>query len=112
MVTDDNGCSNADSTVVVNLIPTGIGELADPSFKVYPNPVRNTLLIEWDGGPEKQPESVDLVGVKGEVLLTKAWTNTPSNRLPLDLSGMNPGLYFLRITNEQGRSVHPLVVQP
>ena len=60
-------------------------------ISVYPNPVRSTLSIETTATITK----VEFIDMAGRSLYT-------GESLELDLSGFNPGLYLLRLTDAEG----------
>ena len=72
-----------------------------PEINVYPNPVRNMLTIETSAVVEKL-ELIDNLGRTQLVL---------SNAQQLNLSGLENGIYHIRITTPQGIVVKRIVKQ-
>lgn len=76
--------------------------LNEPDFsvnKVYPNPVKDKVTLEIQDG---QPGDVQLslINILGSVV--KRWEpvylNRGEQKIKLDLSSFQPGIYFLRLT--------------
>jgi hypothetical protein len=68
--------------------PVSIAELADLSFKVYPNPFKNQLTIESEVAIDK----VRIFSINGTLLLETGDKN-------LDLAHFEKGYYFVQITS-------------
>ncbi len=69
--------------------------------KVYPNPVRNMLNIDFKGMMD-QTARVKLMNLNGKVILTREFNN-PSNITRINLNGTTPGTYMLEVSIK-GRS--------
>jgi PKD repeat protein len=65
---------------------TGINDIGNEKFQVYPNPVRYILNINCD-----KDFSIKLFDLNGQVLITG------NNKKQLDMSGLKPGLYIFEI---------------
>lgn len=70
----------------------GINELSNLDFKIYPNPAKDFISIDYLENYEYQ-----LMNSLGQVLLSGK--NEKSN---IDISSIPVGIYFLKITNEVG----------
>ena len=75
-----------------------IAETGIPDFNVYPNPTSGMLHID---GQLRQAEVMDM---SGRVLLS-------SSSNDIDLGGMTPGLYLLRVSSDAGQTVKKVVVR-
>jgi len=66
---------------------------------IYPNPADNTINIRL---PENDFENVEIsiVSLTGQQLLQPE--NTGNNKFSADISGLAPGVYFLRIKSSSG----------
>ena len=84
----------------VNGRPLSISETVKPELSVYPNPADDFLRIQYEvsAGSKAQFELINLVGAK--VFETKL--NSQSTEMEIDLSSLNPGVYFytLKIDGE------------
>ena len=84
-VTDLSGCNgNANTQVTI----TGLNIPEISQLKVYPNPVNDFLFIE-----SEMDYSVELISISGHHILSKNLNGNDQ----LDMTGVNPGLYLLRI---------------
>jgi hypothetical protein len=81
--------------------------LVDMDASLYPNPAseRVTLEFSMDASGESVVEVLDMTG--RSLLLRNTGVVEGVNRLSLDLSGMEPGVYFVRV---DGRSAGSLTV--
>ena len=89
-----------------------IAELTSPegSVKLFPNPAKSSVKISCSFSIE-QPIKIELVDLTGRVedsAQISAATNNAA--FELNLSGLQPGSYFVQITNAQRRFVKKLVV--
>lgn len=62
------------------------------AYLVYPNPARNTVLIEVNQ-PLFETEQVKIFDVYGKML----YSGKILNKLPINISGWSSGLYFIKI---------------
>lgn len=72
---------------------TGIHEIENPNFKVYPNPAFNTIFIT--NSTNVEIESISLINLKGQKII-----EFDSDAKQLDISNVNSGIYFIRIVTE------------
>jgi hypothetical protein len=78
----------------------------DPELRIsyYPNPAKTNLLLR-----SGVHATVSLIDIKGTALLTQ---NIPSSDpVIMDLSGVKPGKYILRVTQERKTTSHPIIVE-
>jgi len=80
--------------------PLSNSVLPHTTFKMYPNPSGNELFIEID-----EPSKYEILNVAGIIVKSG---NTEVN-VPVDLSGMNNGLYFVRISGKWGFEVEKMM---
>lgn len=76
----------------------------DDSIFIYPNPTNNSINIKCDSAIK----SIELFDVQGRVLLTKIASDSI---VLLDLSNQANGIYFLKITSENGIKIEKLIKQ-
>ncbi len=92
VVTDDRGCTDTSDFYNVTNVPTGIQDKEYQALiRVYPNPSSATVHIE---SPE--PLRITLTNLQGQVMLSETGAKD------LSLNRLAPGVYMLRIMNEQG----------
>lgn len=76
---------------------------SESHWKVYPNPVTHQLTIS--GNRSISPMAIEIYSVNGQK--HQSLWNRKAGRV--DVSALNPGLYFLHIRDEAGLHVHPFV---
>lgn len=74
----------------------------DKSVALYPNPTKGNVTINCDN----TIKHVELFDVQGRILQNKIETN---NNTQLDISNKPNGLYFIRITTENGIKVEKVI---
>ncbi len=111
-VTDQNGCSSADSVDITFIDCTGVDEInALTAVQIYPNPNKGTFTLRISS---MVPVVVDikLLGISGNKYYEK-------NQLMIDgdheelitLQQIKAGLYFLIIQNEDGKMLRKILIQ-
>jgi hypothetical protein len=94
-VLDSNACKV--SEIVDLTSPVSAGERNILSPYIYPNPVKELLTLEGMG-ITRDVCTLKLLNVSGEILHMKEYEiNT---RLQLNVSDLQPGVYFIKIINE------------
>ncbi len=102
IVTNEFGCMSEQSNVIY-FIFTGIEELSK-SVSIYPNPVTDVLNIS---GLENSKTTLVVLDSKGNTVISVAEFNSKQ----LDLSNLETGIYFIKITNDQINLVKKIVVK-
>lgn len=90
-------CNETDTKIKTLIIDT---VLKSPDFKtdnliIYPNPVKNTLHLSFSVKSDKM--KIAIVDVSGKVVRKKSIVK--SRDFVLDLSSLNPGIYFLKLNS-------------
>lgn len=65
---------------------------------IFPNPISDTCIVELSEQFNKL--DVEIINNAGQCILTDQWQNT--NLFSLDLACLDQGLYYLKITTEEG----------
>ncbi len=95
IVTNEYGCTDT-SEVYAITFPLAIDETAAirSAIKIYPNPTQDKLCIQ-------SPISINIVltGIDGRILTTE------KNATILSLKGYAEGVYFIRITDAEGKLI-------
>ena len=100
-----HGC---DSVVTLHLtITVGIDDhdLAG-SVKVFPNPANSMLNVQWAMGNEAA--TIELLDVTGKLLRTISATGETTG---INVYSLADGMYFVRVTTEDGMVTKPFVVK-
>lgn len=73
-------------------------------LKIYPNPVNNKLYIL---NQDQTIKHLELFSISGKILWSHVFFNLTNQEI--DVSGLLPGLYFLKATYDSGFSVNPFI---
>lgn len=107
VVTDINGCTGSDQTVI-NVI-TGISELlSSGDLQMYPNPTSGIITIELKNKKLTNGE-LRIIDLLGQCVYFT--TDLPRQRLTIDLSALSQGLYYVRITSSEGTLSKPVLIE-
>jgi hypothetical protein len=87
-------------------ISTGSIEIIPGNTRLYPNPVGQQLAIHNIQLPVEEAVVCDLLGQR---LLTLDVKNGNEATLQADVSGLSPGIYFVRVRSEDAESVFKFI---
>jgi hypothetical protein len=90
---------NQDGTLGVNTI--GIPDLATADFKLFPNPASKVLTITTEDSG-----NIEILDLTGKVVIEQKTTGKETN---IDLSELNPGIYFVRVINGQSLGIKKIL---
>jgi hypothetical protein len=79
--------------------------LSEDVFSAYPNPCSDRLYVNIPGVFTEQPVNVELWDVNGRLVLKKDFRGV------LDVSSLNEGLYFLRLSGSRAGEGKVVVIQ-
>jgi hypothetical protein len=107
-VTDNHGCHGSD-TIVVN-IQVGItdNELND-AFVVYPNPSNGEINIVVNNATLRF--DLRITDVVGQTLIMENHRDNANFNKRYDLSSFAKGMYFVKLTSENGSVTRPILIQ-
>lgn len=100
------GCFNNESIAVIVSECTGLNSTFDKhqEFKVYPNPTNHFLTIQHKSEFDNSCH-IKLMDISGkELFLVTHLFNKKNGEFVIDLSQYSKGIYFIELTNEQGKS--------
>ena len=95
-------------------LPTSIPVVTLPmeGIKIWPNPASGDCRVMLAPGVLRSAVSLDVVDMWGRSVLTRDLSNNYNEVIPIDLSRIVPGIYFIRIIGRHGeRWVERLVVE-
>lgn len=98
------GVNTSRSNIKNQSIANGFLEINENSIQVYPNPSNG--IIQLDFPVHLSIESVELFDAVGKSILV-----TYSDFKKLDISNLNPGIYYLKLNTNQGIFNKSLVLQ-
>lgn len=102
-------CESAREEVVVNVGTVGVTDVTGASgVAVWPNPASGTLSVILPDVAGRI--ATTLMDMTGRMVLERA-AEANGKRLDLDLSGIAPGEYLLRVALNGSNSMHRVVVQ-
>jgi photosystem II stability/assembly factor-like uncharacterized protein len=101
-----NGClSEMSQEVPYGLLSSESPDVAD-GLEVYPNPAHDKLIIK---SPETVDETtVEIVNIKGETILQQ---KISEREFQIDVSQLNPGDYYFKISNNKQSIVKKVIIQ-
>ena len=79
--------------------------IAPPSHMVFPNPAVNRLQVHLQG--DEDAVDLELIDAVGRVVQYHRMNGS----MELDVSALPAGMYYVRLTSEQGREVHPVMIE-
>jgi len=93
-------CSHDSDSKIISFLPTGVYNGAGyQMFTAYPNPVRNTMSLEWDANiPFVESRLID---IHGSILIRRI-VQDGSSRLSFDMEELTPGIYFIEMIDDSG----------
>ena len=93
-----------------NLILTGIEEIAEDvsSFKLYPQPASNYVMIDLDRAPTKEI-TVTIYDLSGKKVYSDQFQAKKTTRITT--SSLTPGLYMLEVKVDQFSKVEKLIIR-
>ncbi len=101
----DGKCSTSDSTPIEQDIPGGIQDYTlsaqstdIPGLRIYPNPVTGNYFRITSQNSD--PKNVRVFDILGKEMINQ----TVSNGENMDVSSLKKGIYFVKVTDTQGRS--------
>ena len=92
VVTDANGCTSAEGSIVVSVISTN--ELNQKNTLIYPNPAVNNVNLLL---PSAGIYSITITDISGKIVSTSLITGTSSQ---LDISSLSYGIYQITAVSE------------
>lgn len=114
MITDNlpNGIevTDAQNTLIgmgttCNCVIDNVDELNQVDFSISPNPVRNTLKIDW---PRNTKIQYVIIDIKGNEILS---SRSASNDRVIDVKSLPQGIYILRVEDSYGNGNYKFIKQ-
>jgi hypothetical protein len=86
---------------------TGMGELDDnTTFQLSPNPASSQVTIRSMHAIDSF-EIYNLIGEK----ISSEWNRSGIGKIKIDVSRLNPGIYFVEVNSEKGRTVQKFIIK-
>ncbi|HTB07795.1 MAG TPA: choice-of-anchor tandem repeat GloVer-containing protein [Bacteroidia bacterium] len=104
--TGANGCTDTMSIRIVVSVITGINNVGDKnSTTLYPNPANETMYIMVSMQTSFAPVVIRVIDVMGKELISVNGTLTNGKPMPVDVSGLAAGVYFVKVTTARSSRV-------
>lgn len=87
---------------------TGIKDIVNNVFSIYPNPSKGQLHINWKNGVSGDAQ-VMISDISGRVIYNQS-TSTKSV-IEIDLTKLNQGVYFIKVNTSKGQHTERIVLQ-
>lgn len=109
-VTDEAGNqTNCSFDVTVNPSTTGINTRATGNIFVYPNPSGDEISIVFEGSSaNRERMHISVTDITGKMYLRETGEYV-QNHVIIDISGLDSGIYLLRINHVGGIFTHKIV---
>ncbi len=89
---------------------TAITDIYDNTLKIYPNPARTNVVVEFDN-PRNELLNIRLININGQTVAEKIIVSQGKVITEIDLSGLSPGLYTLKITGDRLKATRKLIIE-
>jgi hypothetical protein len=102
---------NNSLTLSINLLPcVSIEDVENKlGYEFYPNPANEKVVIDFSDNYRKA--NFEIISNTGATVLNFSATETSKLKKEIDLSFLAPGLYFIKLSTENGTDVRKLVVE-
>jgi len=103
-----------DGTVIELPLITNVNQAFDGVVKLYPNPVVSSAILELDLEPSASGNvEIDLINIQGQQVgrIFDGPIYSGLNRIDFNAATYTKGQYFIRVSNDQGVSIFPMLVQ-
>lgn len=84
----------------------GIADLEESPFELYPNPASDVLFVK---SSVTDPVDLQLLNINGQQISYETLTGNTLHQV--NVSGLSPGVYMLRLVSNNAEHIHKLVVR-
>ncbi|MFC5269242.1 GEVED domain-containing protein [Adhaeribacter terreus] len=100
-----NGCTGEVQQTIS--VVSGVKELAENVFRIYPNPAFDKITIELTG--QGQAQQISVVSVLG-IILKEIDLPSGIRKTEINVGDLPVGSYFIRVTTEKGNFIRPVIL--
>jgi len=94
----------------IDIIVSNENAIPPEALQIYPNPVSDQLIVDFNFDKTIQNLHINLVDLTGKIIHTKILENYATGNLPLEMSKHPSGVYFLNIQADEQMATHKIVV--
>jgi len=109
-VIDEHDCSAKDSVKITLSDETGIEDINNLSFRVFPNPAKNRIFVELED-IRSSNITIALLNSTGTILKEKKFENPEELKHPFNLRNLNSGIYFIRVNNKKYSNIKKIIIK-
>ncbi len=102
----DGGYNRSRSNIQYNGV-VGMVDLAETGFKIYPNPAKDKLYIQFDGVGHNIDAEVTIYDLNGKAMILK---QIVSKKNSISLSNLRPGVYIVWVKSDQTLLTRKLII--
>jgi hypothetical protein len=95
---NSSGCTLVQTYIVDSTGTISVEENFWNLFEIYPNPTTGMLYIHYSLR-EKSDLKLNIESVLGQIVMVQSVPATQENRLEVDLTSLERGIYFITLTN-------------
>jgi len=97
--TDINGCVNSDTfAIVINTV--GVKDYSkDNEILLFPNPASHTVYLKLNGEMYSGVADLKIINQAGKIVMSQKVNINSEIVLPINISGLSKGVYFIEITS-------------
>jgi len=108
IVTSPAGCSRSSNSITVTVVCRIAAAAIDKRISIYPNPTSDYVIVS--GIPGDESALLELTDNTGSLKLSMI-TEPSEGDIPIDLSSMPPGIYFIRIQTDAVSETRRLIIR-
>ena len=110
---DAVGCASERVPLTVTVTnPVGVGSIDGLNdVTAFPVPTAGVLNLDLDLGARQLDLQMEVRDASGRVVMSETWKGQPTGRRQVDLGGMAPGHYTVRLTDGEGQWRLPVLRQ-
>lgn len=110
---DAVGCASERVPLTVTVTnPVGVGSIDGLNdVTAFPVPTAGVLNLDLDLGARQLDLQMEVRDASGRVVMSETWNGQPTGRRQVDLGGMAPGHYTVRLTDGEGQWRLPVLRQ-
>ncbi|MFC5193156.1 Ig-like domain-containing protein [Algoriphagus aquatilis] len=101
----DSGENSSETSIKVSvkemITAANFGDELAPSIKLYPNPAKNSIVLEAERTIFQQLNDIEIVDATGKKMNPMSIVRQSGKSLLIDTSGFSDGIYFVRITSDR-----------